>query len=396
MNMDQPISVADQAMVLTPPEVLTPVAKNEANQLVTVNPERAEALSAQVESYVQGLLAADLGSEEFRVKLDAANALGRQSIAAASALTGRFMDKSFVGFSDSLAFKTINDLRGVFADLNPARAGDLLSPHKLFGLIPYGNKLQAYFRKFDSAGGEIARLMRELRTAQDEIKRDLSALADMEGQLWEGMGRIREAAFFAENLDARLAGEVAVLKQANPLKAEALEQEVLFYVRQVHSDLLAQQLVNVNAYRQIGILKKTGRELVNGCDRMATTGMSALATAQAVARAAGAQVKVMEMLNAGSQAIGDLVEQTSVMIGKHVETTGAFASDPVIAIDQLKAAFENTTRAMDAMDTFRSQALDVMGKNTQLLKGMIESAEHEISARRGTIGAALATAEIPR
>jgi uncharacterized protein YaaN involved in tellurite resistance len=389
MNMENP-SNADQALELSPPEVLAPVAKSEASQLVALKPERAEALSAQVESYVQGLLAADLGSEEFRVKLDAANALGRQSIANASALTGRFMDKSFVGFSDSLAFKTINELRGVFAELNPARAGDLLSPHKLFGLIPYGNKLQAYFRKFDSAGGEIAKLMRELRTAQEEIKRDLAALADMEGQLWEGMGRIREAAFFAEKLDARLASEVAMLKQANPLKAEALAQEVLFYVRQVHSDLLAQQLVNVNAYRQIGILKKTGRELVNGCDRMATTGMSALATAQAVARATGAQTKVMEMLNAGSHAIGDLVEQTSVMIGKHVETTGAFASDPVIAVDQLKAAFENTTRAMDAMDTFRSQALDVMGKNTQLLKGMIEAAEREISARRGAVGASAA------
>lgn len=390
MNMETPSSAATPSMELSPPEVLAPVAKNEAIQLVALKPERAEALSAQVESYVQGLLAADLGSEEFRVKLDAANALGRQSIANASALTGRFMDKSFVGFSDSLAFKTINELRGVFADLNPARAGDLLSPHKLFGLIPYGNKLQAYFRKFDSAGGEIAKLMRELRTAQEEIKRDLAALADMEGQLWEGMGRIREAAFFAEKLDARLASEVAMLKQANPLKAEALEQEVLFYVRQVHSDLLAQQLVNVNAYRQIGILKKTGRELVNGCDRMATTGMSALATAQAVARATGAQTKVMEMLNAGSHAIGDLVEQTSVMIGKHVETTGAFASDPVIAVDQLKAAFENTTRAMDAMDTFRSQALDVMGKNTQVLKGMIEAAEREISARRGAVGASAA------
>jgi uncharacterized protein YaaN involved in tellurite resistance len=390
MNMETPSSAATPSMELSPPEVLAPVAKNEANQLVALKPERADALSAQVESYVQGLLAADLGSEEFRVKLDAANALGRQSIANASALTGRFMDKSFVGFSDSLAFKTINELRAVFADLNPARAGDLLSPHKLFGLIPYGNKLQAYFRKFDSAGGEIAKLMRELRTAQEEIKRDLSALADMEGQLWEGMGRIREAAFFAEKLDARLASEVATLKHPNPLKAEALEQEVLFYVRQVHSDLLAQQLVNVNAYRQIGILKKTGRELVNGCDRMATTGMSALATAQAVARATGAQTKVMEMLNAGSQAIGDLVEQTSVMIGKHVETTGAFSSDPVIAVDQLKAAFENTTRAMDAMDTFRSQALDVMGKNTQLLKGMIEAAEREISARRGAVGVPVA------
>lgn len=394
--MENPSTEVAEPMVLTPPEVLAPVARNDVNQLVSLKPERADALSTQVESYVQSLLAAELGSEEFRVKLDAANALGRQSIANASALTGRFMDKSFMGFSDSLAFKTINELRTVFADLNPSRAGDLLSPHKLFGLIPYGNKLQAYFRKFDSAGGEIAKLMRELRTAQEEIKRDLTALADMEGQLWDGMNRIREAAFFAEKLDGRLASGVAALKQTNPLKSEALEQEVLFYVRQVHSDLLAQQLVNVNAYRQIGILKKTGREMVNGCDRMATTGMSALATAQAVARATGAQTQVMEMLNAGSQAIGDLVEQTSVMIGKHVETTGAFSSDPVIAVDQLKAAFDNTARAMDAMDTFRSQALDTMSKNTQLLKGMIESAERDISARRGAVGASAALTDIPR
>jgi uncharacterized protein YaaN involved in tellurite resistance len=383
-------------IVLTPPEVLTPVATADANLIVALKPERADALATQVESYVQGLLAADLGSEEFRVKLDAANALGRQSIASSSALTGRFMDKNFVGFSDSLAFKTINELRTVFADLNPSRAGDLLSPHKLFGLIPYGNKLQAYFRKFDSAGGEIAKLMRELRTAQEEIKRDIAALTDMEGQLWEGMNRIREAAFFAEKLDVRLVSEIASLKQTNLLKAEAVEQEVLFYVRQVHSDLLAQQLVNINAYRQIGILKKTGRELVNGCDRMATTGMSALATAQAVARAVGAQTKVMEMLNAGSAAIGDLIEQTSVMIGKHVETTGAFSSDPVIAVEQLKTAFDNTSRAMDAMDTFRSQALDTMSKNTQLLKGMIETAERDISARRGAVDAPVGLADIPR
>jgi hypothetical protein len=42
------------------------------------------------------------------------------------------------------------------------------------------------------------------------------------------------------------------------------------------------------------------------------------------------------------------------------------------------------------MDTFRSQALDVMGRNTQLLKGMIEAAEREISARRGAVGASAA------
>jgi hypothetical protein len=39
--------------------------------------------------------------------------------------------------------------------------------------------------------------------------------------------------------------------------------------------------------------------MMNGCTRIATTGMSALATAQTVARATGNQVQVMEMLQGG-------------------------------------------------------------------------------------------------
>lgn len=393
--MDDHTPVADTLAPLTAPEALKPALGGQAMSMVAIKPERSADLDQRVERYVQDLLAADLGSEEFRARLDAANALGRQSIASSSALSGRFMDKNFVGFEDSAAFQAINGLRDIFADLNPARAGDLLAPHRLFGLIPFGNRLQAYFRKFDSAGGEIARLLEELRSAQGELRRDIDALADLEGQLWEGMNRVREAAHFAEALDRRLSEEAARLRATDPLKAGALEQEVLFHARLALSDLMAQQTVNVNAYRQLGILKKTGRELVIGCDRMATTGMSALATAQAVARATGAQMKVMDMLGAGSKVIGDLIEQTSVMVGKHVEATGDFASNPVVAVDQLKTAFDNTSRAVDALDKFRGQALDTMSKNNALLRGLIEQAEREIATRRGAVSAPGSTASVP-
>jgi uncharacterized protein YaaN involved in tellurite resistance len=373
-------------VTLAPPEVLTPVTRASANDLIPIKAEEMSALDGKLEKFVQGLMAADLGSEEFKAKLDAAHAMGRQSIASSSAVSQRFMDKNFVGMEDSAAFKAINGLRNVFQDLNPAREGDLLAPNKLLGIIPFGNKLQAYFRKYESASGQIATLMEELRGAQDEIRRDVAAMGEMEAKLWEAMGKVKEAALFAEKLDQRLATEVTRLKTSDPLKAEAVEQEVLFYARQAHADLLAQQAVNVNAYRQIGVLKKTGRELINGCDRMATTGMSALATAQAVARATGTQIKVMEMLKASSSAIGDLIEQTSVMLGKHVEQTGEFSSNPVVAVDKLKAAFENTTKAIESMDKFRSQALDNMAKNNAMLKELIEGAETQIANRRGAAG----------
>ena len=370
---------------LAPPEVLTPVPRQSAGDLVPVKEERKTELEQRVEAYILDLLSADLGSEAFRAKLDAANALGRESIVQASQLTGRFMDKNFVGFEDSAAFQAIGELRQVFEELNPAREGDLLAPNKLLGLIPFGNKLQAYFRKFDSAGGQFAKLLGELRGAQDEVRRDVAALSDMETRLWDVMGKVKEACLFADKLDERLAGVVSRLKAGDPLKAEVIEQEVLFYARQAHSDLLAQQAVNVNAYRQVGVLKKTGRELINGCERMATTGMSALATAQAVARATGTQIKVMEMLRAGSAAIGDLIEQTSAMQGQHVEKTGAFAANPVVAVDKLKAAFDNTIKAIDSMDKFRSQALHAMAKNNAMLKELVEGAEKEIHARRAAV-----------
>lgn len=383
------------AAELAPPEVLTPVPRQSAGDLVPVKEERKAELEKRAEAYILDLLSADLGSEAFRAKLDAANALGRQSIAESSRLTGRFLDKSFAGFDDSPAFQAISGLRKVFEELNPAREGDLLAPGKLLGLIPFGNKLQGYFRKFDSAGGQIGKLLGDLRSAQDEVRRDVAALNEMETHLWEIMGKVKEAGLFSEKLDERLAGVVTRLKASDPLKAEAIEQQVLFYVRQAHSDLLAQQAVNVNAYRQIGVLKKTGRELINGCERMATTGMSALATAQAVARAAGTQLKVMEMLRAGSAAVGDLIEQTSAMLGQHVEKTGEFAANPVVAVEKLTSAFENTTKALDAMDKFRSQALDNMAKNKAMLKELIEGAEREIAARRGTVGIAAREGDIP-
>lgn len=379
-------TATEAPLVLTPPEVMTPITRATANDLVTLKSGTTDDLEAKVERFVQGLMGADLGSEEFKAKLDAAAAMGRQSIASSSTVAQRFMDKNFVGMEDSPAFKAINGLRNVFEDLNPAREGDLMSANKILGIIPFGNKLQAYFRKFDSAGDQIAQLMGELRTAQDEVRRDVAAMGEMEARLWEGMGKVKEASTFAERLDQRLATEVTRLKASDPLKAEAIEQEVLFYARQANADLLAQQAVNVNAYRQIGVLKKTGRELINGCDRMATTGMSALATAQAVARATGTQIKVMEMLKASSSAIGDLIEQSSIMLGKHVEQTGEMSSNPVVAVDKLKSAFDNTTKAIDAMDKFRSQALDNMAKNNAMLKEMIDEAQKEIATRRGAAG----------
>ena len=140
-------------------------------------------------------------------------------------------------------------------------------------------------------------------------------------------------------------------------------------------DMLTQQSVCINGYLALDVLKKTGREMINGCSRVATTGMSALAVAQTVARATGNQLQVMEMLQGVNSTIEGLIAETGKQLNTHVEKTTEFAQNPGLGMDKLKEMFDQTFKAMDAMDTFRSKAIDVMGKNNTMLKDQIARSE---------------------
>jgi uncharacterized protein YaaN involved in tellurite resistance len=196
------------------------------------------------------------------------------------------------------------------------------------------------------------------------------------------MQKLSGAIHFAEVLDARLDAKVQALKATDPVRAKALEQEVLFYARQNLQDMLTQQAVCTNGYLALDVLKKTGREMMNGCSRVATTGMSALAVAQTVARATGNQIKVMEMLTGVNSTIEGLIAETGRQLNTHVDKTAQFAANPMIGIEKLKEMFDQTFKAMDAMDTFRSKALDVMGQNNAIMKEQLAKADQYVDRYR--------------
>ena len=112
----------------------------------------------------------------------------------------------------------------------------------------------------------------------------------------------------------------------------------------------------------------------NGCTRVATTGMSALAVAQTVARATGNQIQVMEILKGVSSTIESLIAESGRQLNTHVEKTAEFSTNPLLGIEKIKEMFDQTYKAMDTMDGFRSKAIEAMGKNNQIMQGEIERA----------------------
>ena len=392
----QETKTMDAPMTLTPPEVLTPVSDNNAREMVPLKPETQAKIDTQVSSYIDSILSADVNDPNFQAKLDSAFRLGKEEISNAAALmTGRFMERNFVGIEDSASFKSIQSMRNMLDELNPGKNGDLLSKNKLLGIIPFGNKLQDYFRKFQNASTQLQTIMTQIYAARDDMQRDAAEIELVKGKLWDAMQSLKGAIYFAQQLDTQVAAHAEKLKISDPIRAKALEQEVLFYARQNLQDMQTQMAVNVNGYLSLDLLKKTAREMVNGCNRVATTGMSALATAQTVARATGNQIQVMEMLTGVSNTIGDLVVETSRQLGAHVEKTGEFAANPLIGVEKIQEMFDNTFKAMDAMDNFRSQAIDTMGKNNEMLKTQIARSEQYLDKTRAeNVRAALQTTAI--
>ncbi|NRF70929.1 toxic anion resistance protein [Aquincola sp. S2] len=368
---------AAPAFTLEAPEVIHAVPAEAAREAVPLKPELQKQVDDQVLRFIDALASEDLNSEAFRSRLDSAFALGKEEVSNASSLMqGRFMQRNFVGVEDTAAFKAIADIRSQLDELNPGNDGDLMQPRKLLGIIPFGNKLEAYFRKYQSAAEQLKGSMSQLYAARDDMQKDVIDIEATRTTLWEAMQKLAAASRFATVLDTRLEEKVKSLESSDPQRAQALRQEVLFYARQNLQDLQTQQAVCINGYLALDVLKKTGREMINGCTRVATTGMSALAVAQTVARATGNQIRVMEMLQGVNATIGNLISETGRALNQHVDQTTQFAQNPMLGIEKMKEMFDQTFQAMDAMDNFRTKAIEVMGQNNTMIREQLARADN--------------------
>ena len=88
------------------------------------------------------------------------------------------------------------------------------------------------------------------------------------------------------------------------------------------------------------------------------------------------------MLKGVNATIGTLIDQTGKQLNTHVERTAEFATNPMIGIETMQSMFDQTFKAMDAMDSFRAKAIDVMGQNNQLIREQIARADTYVDRNR--------------
>ncbi|MBK6871859.1 MAG: toxic anion resistance protein [Kineosporiaceae bacterium] len=355
---------AEATLTLTAPEPPKAVATTQAPKIAPqVEAAAVPGLDAKVEAYLDALLKEAPNSPNFTAKANDVRTMGDADIRRA-AETSNTLLKSPVkalqegGLSEgSKIGKTLIELRRTVEDLDPAGAK---GSRKLFGILPMGDKIEDYFRKYQSAQSHLDAILNALYSGQDELRKDNAALNAEKKNLWDTMGRLNQYVYIAERLDARLAAGISELQVSDPEQAKALQQDVLFYVRQKHQDLLTQLAVSIQNYLAIDIVIKNNIELIKGVDRASTTTVSALRTAVIVAQALGNQKLVLDQITALNSTTSDMIQRTSEMLRDNSVQIQEQAASATIGLPQLQAAFQNIYATMDAIDTFKVQALDTM------------------------------------
>src|SRR5262249_26443805 len=159
----------------------------------------------------------------------------------------------------------------------------------------------------------------------------------------------------------------------------SLKEDMLFPVRQKHQDLLTQLAVAIQGYLATDLIRRNNNELIKGVDRATTTTVSALRTAVIVAQALSNQKLVLDQINALNTTTSNMIETTSQMLASQTADINKQAASSTIGVDKLEAAFNNIYQTMDAIDTFKVQALDSMKTTIDNLQEQVTKANDYVA-----------------
>ncbi|MCE7797688.1 toxic anion resistance protein [Sphingobium sufflavum] len=375
---------AREDLTLTPPEPVAPVTPEKAAGLVPIDAETRSKLEERVDAFVGELAALDANSPEFGAKVDQITAMGRREVADAAGHSSRFLDRPVRAMdADSKVGADLAALRRTVEDLDPGRRGRLTAPRKLFGIIPFGNRMRGYFDGYKSSQSHINAILTSLASGKDSLLKDNAAI-DVERQnMWATMGRLEQMIHIAKVMDGRLEAKAFELESADPAKAKAIRESALFYVRQRTQDLLTQMAVTVQGYLALDLVKKNNVELVKGVDRASTTTVAALRTAVTVAQALMGQKLVLEQIGALNTTTAGLIDSTGEMLKTQTARIHEQAAASTIPIETLQRAFQNIYDTMDSIDTFKLKALDSMKVTVATLSSEVEKSRGYIARAEG-------------
>lgn len=367
---------------LTPPAPVAVIPDDQVDSMVPIDEATRAQLRQRAAAFADELAAQDPRSPAFQEKINDIARMGEREIVASARVSNRMLDRPAaamkssrgrggpVGDAQTRVAGTLVELRNTVTDLDPGRA-DLKGARKLLGMVPMGNKIAAYFQRYQSAQKQLDAIITALGSGQDELRQDNAAIEQEKANLWAAMGKLTEYATLAKALDGAVTAKIEQLRYSDPKAADALTSDGLFPIRQRQQDLLTQLAVSVQGYLALDLVRKNNIELIKGVDRAQTTTVAALRTAVIVSQALSNQKLVLDQINALNATTNDMIVRTSELLRTQSAEIQQQAASSTVSVEALQTAFDNIFATMDSIDTYRAKAVESMATTVAALETQV-------------------------
>ncbi|MFC3832771.1 MULTISPECIES: toxic anion resistance protein [Deinococcus] len=390
---DAPGPLTPPDSVLKAPDAVPGVQPQQAPEMVPLSDDDRARLDTMARAFAEDVLNAGTHTPEFKRKLDAVHDLGLPEQRAAAQSSNRMLDRPLratrVGAlaEGSDILKGLTELRRTVEGLDPSRTP---TPRRFLGMLPGGKKVQNHMDKYQSAQSHLNGILEALYRGQDELRRDNATIETEKVHLWETMQKLRQYAHVGKAVDEALTGRLAVLQMTDPEKARMVSEELLFAVRQRVTDLLTQLAVSIQGYLALDLVRRNNLELIKGVDRATTTTVSALKTALMVSQALGTQQAVLGQVTALNDTTGRMIGSTAKLLREQSTEIQRQAGSATVDPQIIQNAFREVYGALDAISSYRQQALERFKDTMQVLDREVGQAQTYLDRERQQVSRELA------
>ena len=272
--------------------------------------------------------------------------------------------------------KGLVDLQREIKDLDPS----LIDFTKTGVLGKIFNPIRAYFAKYQKADAVINDIIVSLDKGKTTLTNDNTSLEIEEQSLRDLTKQLMKEIDMATMMDDSISSQIEAAKAANtdPEKIKFISEEILFPLRQRIMDMQQMIVVNHQGIIAIEVVTRNNKELIRGVDRAKNVTISALKIATIVASALYNQKIVLKKIQVLNETTSDIISGTSKMLKEQGAEIQKQASESSVSVETLKTSFADVMAAMDAISTYKQQALPIMKDTIAQFKELAEKGEAEV------------------
>lgn len=356
--------------------------KKEVVKAVEPAQEEVKQLKSLTDNNVEAVMNLDMDSlEDRKLILKSIDEFGLDTIQRSSQknalLEVSIKNLSKMGDEGGEVAVGLTELQRAMKDLDPSMID--FTKKGFFGRV--SNPIRSYFDKYQKADNVINNIMESLERGKATLKNDNTTLEIEEISMRDLTKKLAKEIEMGIMMDEEISAALDKAKANNddPDRISFVSEEILFPLRQRVMDMQQMIVVNQQGIIAIEVIRRNNKELIRGVDRAKNVTISALRTATIVASALYNQKIVLNKIDLLNKTTNDLISGTSKMLKEQGAEVQKQSIEANISIDTLKVAFSDTLEALNAISTYKQEALPKLKETITQFKELADLGEKQIS-----------------